>query len=289
VLAALWFTVIQAVILDSFCPYCLVAHASGGLAGVLCLWQAPVRPRPEKPWQREKEVYVSPRGAWGMGAVAVAGLGLLLAGQTLYRPPVQVLQLPGGVMRLDLRKVPVWGNPDAPHRIVSLFDYTCHYCRTMHSYLRQVFRDFSNDLAIVSLPMPLSSACNPVIRRTPRAHRLACEYARIGLAVWRARPEAMLAFDDWVFEPEHPPPLPQTRARAQALVGAEAFEAALKDPWVDRLLQRSTSIYGTNLFFGYGSMPQVIIGTNIITSTLGAPASIYRELERQFGLKRDKS
>jgi hypothetical protein len=125
--------------------------------------------------------------------------------------------------------------------------------------------------------MPLDAQCNPTLVRTAPAHTNACLYAKLGLAVWRARPEALLAYDDWFFETfartRVPPPLPEAFKRAADLVGDLArFDAALKDPWVDRQLQTSIRIYETNFRqFRSGSMPQFILGTNILTGTLTTP------------------
>src|SRR5436190_1459660 len=52
--AALWFLIVQAFILLSYCPFCLAAHGSGLAAAVMLLYAAPFRKPPEKPWQKEK-------------------------------------------------------------------------------------------------------------------------------------------------------------------------------------------------------------------------------------------
>ncbi len=69
-------------------------------------------------------------------------------------------------------------------------------------------QQFSNQLGIVCLPVSLSPECNPFIPRyNSHANSNSCDYARLGLAVWRAKPEAHRQFDDWMFEPVKPPPV----------------------------------------------------------------------------------
>ncbi len=175
----------------------------------------------------------------------------------------------GGAVQLNLREVPVIGRRDAPHVLVSLYDYSCHHCRIMHGHLQTIRRLFGNDLAIVSLPMPLDPQCNYTVRRAHPDHVNACAYAKAGLAVWRANPAKLEQFDDWIFKPDRPPPPAEVNAYAAQLVGATAFQRAQSDPWINRQLPQDISIYATNYFqYRQGSMPQLIIGSKVISGTL---------------------
>src|ERR1039458_7535120 len=92
---------------------------------------------------------------------------------------------------IKLDEVPMIGSPDSPHVIVYLFDYNCPHCRALHSILVKTCQQLTNQLGVVCLPMSLSPRCNPFIpRTTSHAASNSCEYARLGLAVWRAKPEA---------------------------------------------------------------------------------------------------
>ena len=190
----------------------------------------------------------------------------------------------GGQFAVDVHAVPLIGPANARQVMVSLFDYTCHHCRIMHERLLEVQRAFSNDLAIVNLPMPLDAKCNYTMKRTPAAHTNACDYARLGLAVWRANRAVAPAFDEWVFAPEQPPPLEQARAHAAQLAGPAALEAAARDPWVEAQLQQSVAIYDTAYRAGQGSMPQLIIGLKVAVGTM-AVGDVRNLLAEQLGLK----
>jgi len=190
---------------------------------------------------------------------------------TLPPASVKTLDVLGGRFRFDLTQVPVWGSLDAPLKLLSLYDYTCHHCRDMHPVLQQMQRSFSNQLAVVSLPMPLDSQCNHLMRQTPRPHMNACVYAKLGLAVWRAKHDAIESFDDWIFSFQNPPPLTEVTNKVIALVGLIPFEAVSHDPWIDQQLRTTIDIYGVSAReFRHGSMPQFMIGTNILSGTLTA-------------------
>ena len=181
----------------------------------------------------------------------------------------QTLDVFGGRIRLDLRQVPVWGAPDAPHKLISLFDYTCHHCREMHERVVAVQRSFGDKLAVVSLPMPLDSECNSLIRRTHPSQVNACIYTRLGLSVWRARRSAIQEFDDWVFSFPQPPPLTEVTNKVLQLIGSVAFEAVSRDPWIEMQLRTDIDLFTVSMRdYRNDRMPQFMIGTNIYSGIL---------------------
>jgi len=300
--AVVWFVSLQVGVIKAICPFCMGSHACGLLAALLLVLKAPIREAPEKPWQREKEVYVAPKQARSLVLMALASVAILVLGQIVYRPATfnvtavgdakiqqtptnHYFQIYDGRFTFNMNEAPLIGKPMAPHAMVSLFDYTCHYCRVMHGTLKELQKTFSNEIAIVSLPMPLDAECNRHVRITPRPHTNACEYAKLGLAVWRANPKVHAQFDDWLFEPEHPPELEAARQRAVQLVGASNLETALTNQWVNDYLQLGMNVYATNyIHVRQGAMPQLIIGTNLLTGT-NTVEELYQRLENQLGLK----
>jgi protein-disulfide isomerase len=208
------------------------------------------------------------------------------AGVATNRVPAAVpqFQLFDGQFRFDLDKVPLIGPLHAPHVMVSLFDYTCHHCREMHTPITEAQRRFSNQLAVISLPMPLDGKCNPLVKRPMSAHTNACALARLGLTVWRAKPSAAAQFDDWVFGPPNPPLPAAATNYARRLVGTNAFDLALTNQWIDEQIRQDVAIYA-EIYRRYnkGAMPEVIIGTNIISGVF-TPDVLARMLAEQFGL-----
>ncbi|HXG49018.1 MAG TPA: vitamin K epoxide reductase family protein [Methylomirabilota bacterium] len=281
--AAIWFFALQWFVLKSFCPYCLVAHGLGAVASGLTLF---VLARGQGAGVASVSAPEHPRSLAGVIA-GVAGVMVLVAGQLVHQPrtfavqPVEVVEgtkappparrvhsIYNGQFNLDVQDVPLLGSVSAPHLLVSLFDYTCHHCRLMHPRLKFVQQNLSNDVAVISLPMPLASECNPTVTRTHYKHANACDYARIGLAVWRARSDAFEPYNEWFFEPETPVPVETARNYARGLVGTNAFDQALADPWVEARLKEDVAIYEAAYRAGRGNMPQLIIGTNLYLGTL---------------------
>lgn len=325
--AALWFTGLQVFSLKAVCPYCMAAHASGFAAAVLLLISAPFRSAPAKPWESEKQVYVTPRVLRKVACLTVVVLAGLVAGQVVQlhktfvvtpmpaptNPPARVVSSPasnapaaletkvelaqpspasssrrlfpvhGGRFQLDVYDVPVMAPPTNAQVIVSLFDYTCHHCRSMHALLTEAQRLFSNSLVIVSLPAPLDPGCNVTVTRHYPSHTNACDYARAGLAVWRANRVKHAEFDHWLMTGETPPPIEETRQHAAQLAGAAAFEQALRDPWVEEQLRLGVGIYEVAYRAGQGAMPQLIIGNNVAVGSYLMP-DLMKLLADNLGL-----
>lgn len=173
----------------------------------------------------------------------------------------------GGRFQVNLHEVPVIGSSTNAQVVVSLFDYTCHHCRAMHPTLVEAQRMFSNSLVIVSLPMPLDPGCNPTMRRPNPNHTNACEYARLGLAVWRADRSKHHDFDEYLMTGEKPPPIELARQHAAQLVGTMALDRAQQDPWVEQQLAMTVAMYEMAYKAGQGSMPQLIVGQNVAVGT----------------------
>ncbi len=197
--------------------------------------------------------------------------------------------LHGGKFRLNLDELPMIGSPKASNVIVSLFDYSCHYCRDLHHLLVEVQRHFSNQLAIVSLPMPLSANCNHLMKTTPAVHQNACEYAALGLAVWRAQPQVFPQFDEWLFAPATPPSVAEVAQYVENLVGQEKLDRALRDEWIGRQIQTDVAIYETNSKqLNDGRMPQLIIGATVNAGPIEKAVELYRLLADHLGLRTNR-
>ncbi|MDA7633767.1 hypothetical protein N8766_06655, partial [bacterium] len=299
-LAAVWFTAIQGLVIGKFCPWCLTAHAAG-LGASLLIARRFWFPRGENNWAN----LLTPK-AKGFAALAgCAGVALLAGGQIAYEPdsyavvtlqqeaeieeapaakvtakeaPAEEdeikkprstrLRLHGGRFLLNASEHPLIGKLEAGNYVLSLFDYTCHHCRATHPHLASLKESFPEDLAIISLPTPLSADCNPMMqrlgRRTPSAHREACNYAAMSLAVYRLKPEVWREFDHWLFTGKNAPPVSVALKYAGELVGeVESVRQAMKDPWVGDQIRLAVEIYEANSQAkGQGSMPQLVVGNS---------------------------
>lgn len=212
------------------------------------------------------------------------GPALVAAQSAGAAQPVRLFSFYEGRFTVNLHEVPVIGSPTNPQVVVSLFDYTCQHCQAMHRVLVEAHRRYSNQLVIVSLPMPLDPQCNPWVVRAPPEHTNACAYARLSLAVWRADRTKHREFDDWMFAEASPPPLAQAVAKASALVGAAAVAQAQQDPWIEQQLKLAFAVYGLAYQANRGELPQVIVGTNVALGSF-PKEEFFALLERNLGLK----
>lgn len=295
---AVWFVGLQAFAIGAFCKFCMAAHVAGIIAVILIVRRNPL-----------------PRASTFTSLSTALALGVLLAMAQFTSPapaPKQVgmenslANRPGseskqiaatlraaeasttnplfpivrGQFNLDLRKVPITGSLSAPHRMVKLFDYTCHHCRDLHHLLEPVARKYSNELAIVSLPMPLDASCNPVLRSTAAAHANACEYARLALAIFFAEPHKFREFSNWLFQPDRPPEITRAKEIAATMLGPERLESALQDPRIEEQIRLNCFIYAASSQLGKSSaLPQMIFPTG---SSIGAVADA-QQLQKILG------
>jgi protein-disulfide isomerase len=187
---------------------------------------------------------------------------------------------------IKLDDVPMIGSPDSPHIIVYLFDYTCSHCRALHPILVKTCQRLTNQLGVVCLPMSISPQCNPFLPRTSsHADSNSCEYARLGLAVWRAKPEAQRQFDDWMFAAVKPPPLEQAREYAAQLVGADKLKSALADPWIQQQFLTDCRLHRANwLAVDSSAMPQIIMGDAVSSGPLNSVEHLLILLNRYLGM-----
>jgi uncharacterized membrane protein len=267
--SALWFVSVQAFALRAFCKFCMGAHVAGVLAALILLKNTPqmnfapiaagaaaagllIAGQFLTPERAPKQFVHATSPALPATVTNSAAVGTSSAtASAVARGPVEAttaaphptMTIIDGEFTLDLTKVPVTGPLSAPKKVAKLFDYTCHHCRDLHHLLAEFRTAHSNELAVVSLPMPLDAQCNSLLRRTQESHQNACEYARYGLAVFHAQAEKFEAYTHFIFEPARPPALSKARQFAVDLVGRESFEQSLRNPGIVERIRTDIEIY----------------------------------------------
>jgi hypothetical protein len=290
VCAALYFTGLQLFVIGAVCKFCMTAHACGFIAGALLLVRS----------VRIGAPGIAPRALGpalaGLVLVALMGVGQGLGKEPSFavdassglaeRKAPRMLQLHDGLFQLNLNETPLHGSPEAPIVMVHLFDYTCPHCRQLYPVLKRASQELGSQLAIASLLAPLATNCNHYMKRRIDAHTNACELAYTGLAVWRSDPARLEEFEDWIFGSPKPP-LPETaRIEAMKLVGTNRFEEASKDPWLREHVSRNLDLYATNFYrFKKSVLPQLMIGTNIVSGNPRAVDELYKLLSDQYTLQ----
>ena len=268
-----------------------------GLAGVVVLAGGQLLVQKERNAVRDLRAGISPTAKRVAEPVTTARTDYLARAAALAaqrpRPPSpsprliapRSLSLYSNQFVFKLDTVPMIGSPDASNVLVYLFDYTCPHCRALHPILVETQRQFSNRLGIVCLPMPLSTSCNPFLPTNVHAVANSCEYARLSLAVWRAKPTAHRQFDDWMFAGDRPEPLADASAYAAQVVGRDNLQAALGDPWLQQQILINCRLHYTNWIAGDNpALPQLIIGDAISSGPLNSVEHLMILLNRYLGL-----
>ena len=204
----------------------------------------------------------------------------------MLRAAPGLLSLYNGQFILQVDQLPMIGSPAASNLIVYLFDYTCPHCRDLHAILAEAHSRLSNQLGIVSLPMPMSTNCNRFIPTDFSSSSNACDYARLGLALWRTAPNAYRQFDDWFFAQKQPPTLAEAMEFAEKLVPKEKLQAAQTDPWIDQQIETDCRLHFSNWnASGRPTMPQLVMGQAISVGPLVSVDHLLVLLNRYLGLE----
>jgi protein-disulfide isomerase len=199
------------------------------------------------------------------------------------RPVSKPLLIPRTNFRMETTGLPTLGDPEATHRIACIFDYTCHHCRNLHGFIRELMVKYEGQLSSLMIPMPLDANCNRLMKKTQADHENACEYAKLCLAVHQVAPEKYDAFDTWLFS-DHKTvkAVPTVMEHAKQLVGEDKLIEALQSTELNEQLETNITAYETTSKMGRkSSMPQTIIGSQVVFGpppNVGALDSILQQI-----------
>ncbi len=256
VASAIWFSILQVSVLKSICKFCTSTHLLGFCGVILLLSQAPLPILP-----RSQISILKPRDLVAPVLLGLLCFGVLAGGQKIAPRKMNVVGVYQGAFSFDLREVPLIGSATDPHYIVSLFDYTCPDCHEMHNQLLAARQRLNNSFCIISLPIPLDPRCNYLVRTARPKHAQACDYARLGLALRHSSLESFQKYDHWFFSLPATPPLDQARQEAISIIGQAELDKNLADPWLNKMIEKSVSIYAKNETVTHSMrIPQLIIG-----------------------------
>ena len=149
--------------------------------------------------------------------------------------------------------------------------------------MQEALARFGSQMVLALLPTPMNANCNRYVEATKAPHELACEYARLALAVWIARPAAFAEYHNWLMDPLEPPPLADARKRAAELLGPQGLEAALADGRVDQRLSDNTTIYH---LVGQGAIPKLFVNGAVLVGSPPSTDKLCESLEKYGGIKR---
>lgn len=304
--AAGWFIYIQIAVVGRFCPWCMIAHATGLALGLLSWQQRWLDEDADSPQQ----IYL---GSAALTAVAISVLQFMgpqpvthrvekiislaplpadaaatsVSGDAMSRAKIHALGngpkavFEGGKRVYDLTTLPHLGSPKAPHAMVEYFDYQCPACQTMHRFLATLMAKHPDAICLVTLPVPLERSCNRDLRKSDQQHPGSCEITQLALALWRAKPEAFPAFHQALLAGST---APAARQLALKTLPEEELDAVLSDPWIDELIHANITDW---LAFSASSrnLPKLLItDTRILHGLPSSEADFIRVMEKELGL-----
>lgn len=295
-IAILWFVFIQAAVIGSFCVYCLTDHALGLLAIAGLVLYA-------------KRVDVMPGLAKGALAVLLGGAFITVhivaapsrmdvvevddlgsgdsapLADPIYMGPADRSRMVGVMddrISFDIYKMPCIGSPDAEYVIMELFDYTCSHCRDLHLHLHKALERYGDQLAIVTLPVPMEKSCNPAIQTDNPKHVNACDYARYSMAVCAVARDRFPEFHDWLMTGKEVTSLEKARNRVESVVGKGKFEDAIGDPLVKEWMKDGITLYKVTRL---GGIPKLVVGTKVVNIPHTTTKKLFEFLESTLGIK----
>lgn len=292
--AALWFYGILIFELKAFCPWCTAAHAIGLICAVLLA----------RTLKKEEGLQGSSRLGLVAGAMGIAGLVLgqifgpvpdthVVVEETVEQEDKSVAVHARGKGRVvnlmsdkkfyNTTSLPHLGPDTAPHVLVKYFDFTCSSCLDMHHDLEFVVQKHPGQFCVIMLPVPLNRACNEFFPTHVENHEHACEMARLGLAAWRAKPEAYPEVHETLFtRPVLDPEIAEI-AVAQ-IVGEEALAEAMQDPWIEEILTANKNDF-RQLITSTIKMPKLLVADNkMLHGVTKSKEVLLRALEKEFNL-----
>ncbi len=271
---ALWFTGLM-LSEKSACLWCLSVHVLGLVfAGLV--------------WLGSDSKARWPAVIGVCGSVATLACGQLLkpasAGPkiTTIHDPITMAEHGGVAFRLG--EAPCEQRSTAKHVLVEFFDYTCKSCQELAADLEILRARHGEKFSIIYLPCPLNRQCNTHLRSEVTDHPLACEYAKLSLAIWRAKPADWPAFHKTLYQAAARSDYAAAESSASQLLGSrEALTTAMKDPSLLAQLASITAHYD-KLATESIVMPKMIIKPNRVLHGIGlSQADYFSTLEKELG------
>lgn len=244
---------------------------------------------PPAPTDRVGAPATNPAAPHAIGSVSnQVGSSMAAASTTPTNPPPlrrptdetgpRELLVHQGQFRLKVAELPILGDPTAKHLVVMISDYTCKYCRAAHRILHDVRDAFGpEELGILMLPTHHGGESE--------------EIQRMMLATWRVNPAVWTTLADDLYSERHSLQPASVRSTLEQKLGREVLAGAMSDhlAWTTNLFALSREIYATNkAMTKSGSIPQFLIGSEIVVGAPADAAEFFGLLEKNLGLVRDK-
>ncbi|QDS99847.1 vitamin K epoxide reductase family protein [Adhaeretor mobilis] len=182
---------------------------------------------------------------------------------------------------LDVRDMPIMGDPEAKYVVVEMLDYTCKHCRHLHALVHASQERYGKDLAYVIYHTPLSKKCNRYSKKSTVTTANSCEYAYLAIGVWKLAPEKFSEFHEWLMKGDKPPSIRDARRKALALAGNDL----LNSDELRQDIKRRFAIQCGGLAALQTGLPVVILEQGLVKGVPTTESEWFEFLEANLGVK----
>lgn len=188
---------------------------------------------------------------------------------------------------VDLINFPVIGSRQAKFVAAEFFDYTCSHCRSLYHSLEQARKRYgSGQFALVMVPVPMNKSCNQFVQTTADAHKEACRYTMLALAIWKIDPHKFAAFHDYLMGSTLIPTIDEAYREALRSVDETTLHLALDDKWIKERIIENTKMYKAA---GAGKIPKLMCGPYMVVGEPKDEQELFSFLENRWGLRPRKA
>ena len=256
---ALWFFMVQAVLLRNWCPWCCAAHACASV-GTISLFLA----------RRSPKINLLKPVPFALGLVFVIGLALIQSFAPTRDRMVSkqlndivssspdasgtdgTLSIHGGQFLIDSREFPLIGVPNAENRWVAVSDFTCPYCQDLHLGLKELVSKHGQRLAVVVLPGSRDEEATNV-------HRLM-------LTLWHSDPLLYQELSEMISHSALAVKTASIKAWIDERMGSSfAKLTKLHAPTIAKQLEQTQRVMAENdRILKLASLPQLMLGNQVL-------------------------
>lgn len=190
----------------------------------------------------------------------------------------RIVAIQGGAIRLDATQWPLVGPIDAKYVFVVMYDYCCIPCRDTYSAVFRAKKRFGDQLAIICLPVPLSAACNPMVKVTHQNFVDSCALAKLAVAVWRVDSSQFAAIHDWMLQSDQAPTYAAAKAKAATLVDIKKLETEIASGIPDKYITKHIEIYKR---VGGGAIPKLMFQRKNIIGKFSSVEELVDLIQRE--------
>jgi hypothetical protein len=147
----------------------------------------------------------------------------------------------------------------------------------MHRLLYEAIDEYDGALAMVMVPAPVHSSCNPTVDPRTQERIQGCWYARLMFAVWIKSPERFGEWDRFMVDEKELQAFGFAKAKADEVADLSSFHVSEPDECLDARIAAGIKLYATA---SKPAIPSLVVPTGIIHDHLPNKTALLTLLKR---------